>query len=99
MILNPGDHVFALRRSAVALTDTPCPAFGVGCRGFLADDGVCSTCGAVASPPKAPRGNSVRSRYDDEPDWESIVEARAEAWAERDLERAEAAYERWIYGD
>jgi hypothetical protein len=45
--------------------------------------------------------DSVPSRfeYDDEPDWESIAEARAEARAERDIERAEAAYERWIYGD
>lgn len=35
----------------------------------------------------------------DEPDYEAIAEARAEARAERDLERAEAAYERMIYGD
>lgn len=38
-------------------------------------------------------------RDDDEPDYEAIAEARAEARAEQDLERAEAAYERYVYGD
>lgn len=37
--------------------------------------------------------------FGDEPDYEAIMEARAEARAERDLERAEAAYERYVYGD
>ena len=37
--------------------------------------------------------------YGDEPDFEAIAEARAEARAERDLERAEASYERMVYGD
>lgn len=42
---------------------------------------------------------SSRSYDDDEPDWEAIVEARNEARAEYELDRAEAAYERMIYGD
>lgn len=61
--------------------------------------GECETCGVRIAPPSS-RENSVSSRYDDdEPDWESIAEARAEARAERDIELAEARYERWVYGD
>lgn len=37
--------------------------------------------------------------YDDEPDFEGILEDRAEARAEEAIERAEAAYERQVYGD
>lgn len=60
-----------------------------------------ATCEDHGATPELRQENSVSSRfeYDDEPDWESIVEARAEARAEQDLERAEAAYERMIYGD
>lgn len=35
----------------------------------------------------------------DEPDYEAIAEARAEARAQDDLERAEREYERYVYGD
>ena len=51
--------------------------------------------------PELRQEDSVPTRFevDDEPDWEAILEARAEARMEADLERAEAAYERWIYGD
>lgn len=38
-------------------------------------------------------------RCDNEPDWESIAEARAEARAEAEMERAESSYDRWVYGD
>lgn len=61
-----------------------------------------ATCEIHGGQPELRQENSVPSTYDaydDEPDWESIAEARAEARAERDLERAEAAYERWVYGD
>lgn len=60
-----------------------------------------ATCEDHGATPELRQEDSAYSSpsYDDEPDWESIAEARAEARAEADLERAEAAYERWIYGD
>lgn len=36
---------------------------------------------------------------DDEPDYEAILEERAEARAEEAIERAERDYERYVYGD
>lgn len=50
-------------------------------------------------PPVDRRPAPCRSYEQDEPDYEAILEERAEARAEEAIERAEAAYERYVYGD
>lgn len=72
-----------------------CPGGRLGDRRIRECDDIAALVAEVLASQTAPEPELD----DDEPDWEAIVEARNEARAEYELERAEARYERFIYGD